>query len=201
TPAGPDGDRIIAGLADRLVEVDLLDRAAELLEGQVRYRLEGSEKARIGARLALVRLLDRDPEASLEALEFSATEGLDDALSGQRRQLKARALAALGRGDEALAALDGDDSLEAEQLRSDIHWDRRAWPESADSLAKLVPLLPPRRPLAEEETKLVVNLATALLLAGDTVALTDLDRRYGAAMAAGPRANTFKLLVGEGEPV
>ncbi|HMA13424.1 MAG TPA: hypothetical protein VKP12_01470, partial [Kiloniellaceae bacterium] len=201
TPAGPEGDRIIAGLADRLVEVDLLERAAELLEGQVRYRLEGAEKSRIGARLALVHLLDRNPDASLEALEFSAAEGLDDTLAGQRRVLKVRALVALGRGDEALASLDGDDSLEAEQLRSGIHWERRAWPEAAASLGKLVPLLPPRRPLADEEAKLVVNLATALLLADDRVALADLDRRYGSAMAAGPRADTFKLLVGDGEPV
>src|SRR5690606_27643132 len=103
-----------AALADRLVEVDLLERAAELLEGQVRYRLEGAQKARIGARLALVRLLDRDPEASLEALDFSAAEGLDEKLASQRRQLKARALAALGRAEEALAALDGDDSLDTE---------------------------------------------------------------------------------------
>jgi hypothetical protein len=198
TPAGPEGDRIIAGLADRLVEVDLLDRAAELLEGQVRYRLEGAEKARIGARLALVQLLGRNPEASLEALDTSAAEGLEDALMAQRRQLKARALAALDRDDEALETLAGDDSLDAEQLRADIHWGRRAWPEAADSLAKLIPLLPPRRPLQAEESKLVVNLATALLLAGDKVALEDLDRRYGAAMAASARADTFALLVGDG---
>src|SRR3546814_6011298 len=43
TPAGPEGDRIIAGLADRLVEVDLLDRAAKLLEGQVRSEEHTSE--------------------------------------------------------------------------------------------------------------------------------------------------------------
>src|SRR3546814_5193941 len=90
TPAGPEGDRIIAGLADRLVEVDLLDRAAELLEGQVRYRLQGADKARIGARLALVQLLNRHPEASLAALDGSAAEGLDEAITAQRRQLAAR---------------------------------------------------------------------------------------------------------------
>jgi len=201
TPAGPEGDRIIAGLADRLVEVDLLDRAAELLEGQVRYRLEGSEKARVGARLALVQLLNRKPEASLEALEVSAAEGVDDALAAQRRQLKARALAGLGRGEEALASLEDDDSLDAEQLRADIYWERRAWPEAVAALNKLVPLLPPRRPLEPGESDLVVKLATALLLAGDKVELEDLDRRYGDPMAQSARADTFRLLVGDGEPL
>src|SRR3546814_14239470 len=54
------------------------------------------------------------------------------------------------------------------------------------------------RALQEEESGLVVNLATALLLAGDKAALEDLDRRYGTAMAGSPRAETFALLAGEG---
>ena len=62
-PAGP-----VAELADRLVEVDLLDRAAELLESQVRYRLAGPLKARVGARLAVIRLLDRAPDQAMKAL-------------------------------------------------------------------------------------------------------------------------------------
>src|SRR3546814_4611027 len=59
-----------------------------------------------GARLALVQLLNRNPEASLAALDGSAAEGLDEAITAQRRQLAARALADLGRGDEALATLE-----------------------------------------------------------------------------------------------
>ncbi|MGF1591697.1 MAG: hypothetical protein ACFCUW_00380 [Kiloniellaceae bacterium] len=199
TPAGPEGDLMIAGLADRLVEVDLLSRAAELLEGQVRYRLEGDDKVRIGARLALVHLLDRNPEASLEALDISEVEGADAALAGQRRQLRARALSDLNRTAEALELLADDESLDAEQLRSAIHWRERQWQEAVESLSKLIPLLPPRRPMEEEESQLVVNLAVALLLAGEVVELEDLNRRYGAAMARGPQADTFRLLVGDGE--
>jgi hypothetical protein len=44
-----------------------------------------------------------------------------------------------------------------------------------------------------------VNLAVALLLADNKVALEDLNRRYGTAMAKGPHADTFKLLVGDGQ--
>jgi hypothetical protein len=199
TPAGPEGDRMIAGLADRLVEVDLLSRAAEVLDGQVRYRLEGEDKLRIGARLALVHLLDRNPEAALEALDVSEAEGADTAVAGQRRQLRARALSDLNRTAEALEVLADDDSLAAEQLRAGIHWGERQWPQAVESLTRLIPLLPPRRPMEDEESQLVVNLAVALLLAGDAVELEDLNRRYGAAMARGPQADTFRLLVGDGE--
>src|SRR3546814_6641047 len=37
-------------------------------------------------------------------------------------------------------------------LRADIHWSRRAWPEAAAALSKMIPLLPPRRALQEEES-------------------------------------------------
>ncbi|WP_299616709.1 hypothetical protein [Pelagibius sp.] len=199
TPAGAEGDRLIASLADRLVEVDLLDRAAELLEGQVRYRLEGEEKARIGARLALVHLLDRNPEGSLAALDLSAVDEVDRGLGMQRRQLRARAFSDLNRPEDALELLEGDDSLDAETLRADIHWRLRQWPEAVDSLSQLVPLLPPRRPMTLEESQLVVNLAVALMLSEKAVELEDLNRRYGAAMAKGPHGDTFTLLVGDGE--
>ncbi len=199
TPVGPEGDRMITSLADRLVEVDLLDRAAELLEGQVRYRLEGSEKARVGTRLALVQLLGRNPEASLEALDASEVNGMNGELVLQRRQLRARALSALDRTDEALKLLENDNSLGAENLRADVHWRQRQWPEAVTSLSNLIPLLPPRRSMEEEESQLVVNLAVALMLSDQAVELEDLDRRYGAAMAKGPHAETFKLLVGDGE--
>jgi hypothetical protein len=53
--------------------------------------------------------------------------------------------------------------------------------------------------MQEEESQLVVNLAVALLLAEEKVELEDLNRRYGSAMAKGPHAETFKLLVGDGE--
>src|SRR5260370_16351885 len=73
TPAGGKGDDIIRKLADRLVDIDLLDRAAELLDNQIRNRLKGRDKARVGPRLALVHLLDRKPQAALEALDIAGT--------------------------------------------------------------------------------------------------------------------------------
>ena len=41
TPAGEQGDVVIQKLADRLAQVDLLDKAARLLMQQVDFRLQG----------------------------------------------------------------------------------------------------------------------------------------------------------------
>src|SRR3546814_11246140 len=43
TPPGPEGDEIISKLADRLVSVDLLNRAAELIEHRSEERRVGKE--------------------------------------------------------------------------------------------------------------------------------------------------------------
>ena len=51
TPAGTDGDEMIRKLTDRLAKVDLLSEAGRLLEHQVRFRLDGLERARVGSRL------------------------------------------------------------------------------------------------------------------------------------------------------
>ena len=46
TPIGADGDEMVRRLARRLVDVDLLDQAAELLKYQAENRLDGVPRAR-----------------------------------------------------------------------------------------------------------------------------------------------------------
>ena len=54
TPVGRRGDEMVRRLADKLVEVDLLGRAAELLNHQVENRLKGAARSQIAADLAVV---------------------------------------------------------------------------------------------------------------------------------------------------
>ena len=82
TPIGRRGDEMIRRLAERLVAVDLLDQAAELLQYQVDKRLEGSARAQVAARLAMVYLANRKPSIALTSLH--ATRIAD--LSGELRQ-------------------------------------------------------------------------------------------------------------------
>ena len=176
-------------------------RAAELLNAQVRYRLSGVAKAQAGTRLAMVHLLDDAPQKALDALKASAAGNVPGDLALERERLRARALADLGRGDEALDALAGDPGPAALRLRADILWNLGEWGAAAAALRRLVPERPPPDDVLDEaEGRDVVHLAVALSMAGDAAGLVDLARRYKPAMAAGPYRGTFALLAGGLEP-
>lgn len=197
TPTGPDGDRIVAELAERLIAVDLLDRAAQVLAAQVDYRLTGGDKARAGLRLAQIRLLNRQPEMALRALDRSDSSGPPDDLAAQRRRTRAEALLERGRGDEALAALEGDSTSEALRLRAEILWRQGDWPAAALVLAQLVPDAPPARPLNDAQSDMVMKLAVASTMAGDAERLATLNAAYGEAMKGTESASAFAVLVRE----
>lgn len=195
TPLGSDGDVMIQRLADRLASIDLLGRAAKLLDHQVTYRLQGREKARIGARLAVIYLLDAQPEKAREVLERTAAPNLPGALETERRYLHARALAELGRADDALALLGQDDSGAAELLRADIFWRDQRWADAATTAqAVLGERWRGEQPLTPREQTQVVQIAVSLYMSDDIGKLRDLQERYGGKMADGPYSETFRLL-------
>jgi len=139
TPAGADGDRMMSLLADRLVKVDLLGRAAELLDTLVQKRLTGLDKARAGTRLAAIRMLDQKPEPALKALKDSEIEeALPPDLAAERKRLEARATFDSGDTLGGLRMLEGDDGLEAKWLRADMQWRVREWPAAATALGELI---------------------------------------------------------------
>ncbi|HEX3498408.1 MAG TPA: hypothetical protein VHT04_03710 [Stellaceae bacterium] len=206
TPAGDKGDQIIARLVDRLVGVDLLDRAAALLEKQVQFRLTGRDKARVATRLALVQLLDRKPAAALATLDATsgsntagnaASRDIDPNLLRQRQQLRSRALLELHRSDEALAILAADNSVEADQLRADIYWRDKNWMEAAKTFARLTGAARIREgQLDEDSARLILNWGTALTLADDRPGVAKLATIYGAAMEASPFREAFRVIAG-----
>ncbi len=160
TPLGEEGDQMIQNLADRLIEVELLDRAAKLLQHQVEFRLSGEERSRVGARLALIHLLNRQPRSALDVLELTGFGGNPGDLEQQRRLLTARALLGLGESARANALLEADDSREAQLLRLAIHWKEREWAPLVVVAERLMGERDdPTKPLTDSEVDVLMKLS------------------------------------------
>ena len=180
TPVGADGDDMVRRLARRLVDVDLLDPAAELLKHQVDNRLEGVAKAQVATDLATIYLMDRQPEPALQAIWASRTTLLPTPLNLERRALEARALMDLGRYDHALEVLGADQSAAARAVRADIFWKQQNWSGAAalyeaslgDRHAETT------RALSADEESRVVRAGVGYSLAQDAGAVTRLSRNY-----------------------
>lgn len=198
-PAGPRGDRLIQNLADRLVELDLLDRAGELLQHQIRNRLKGEDRARVGAKLAFLRLLDKRPADALKALQDSSEPELSRVLQSDREHLRARALMEMDKEAEAIQVLAGDDSPDVEQLRSEIYARKQDWAMAAASLVKLAGD-PNQLPYPAERQRLVLNMAVAYALANDPAGLKKVAQSFGQGMEMGGQAEAFKLVTSAPTP-
>lgn len=201
TPLGRDGDTMIQQLADRLVNVDLLGRAAKLLQHQVQYRLRGRNRARVATRLAVVYLLDGKAIEAIEALRKSEVANLPAGLAVERKYLHGRALAELGRSDEALALLADDDTGAAELLRADIYWRDQRWPEAARTMSGLLgQRWRQDDELSDTEKKQVIQLAVSFFMAGDPDSLKQVREQYSGKMDKGPMADTFQVLTHNVDP-
>jgi tetratricopeptide (TPR) repeat protein len=194
TPPNEQGDIVIRRLAERMVAVDLLEQAGSLLEPLVTSRLTGKDKVEAGTRLAVIRLLDKQPDDALRALTESAGPDLPADVAAERKRIEARALAQKDKPKEALAALNGDTGRDADLLRADILWRTHDWAEAGKVLAKLTEQPGDVAAVSDENAQLLVQRAAALWLAGDGDALDSLRDRYAAAMQKTPFANDFQVI-------
>ncbi|WP_425406004.1 tetratricopeptide repeat protein [Hwanghaeella sp.] len=196
TPSGRDGDLLIELLANRLVDVDLLERAANLLQQQVEFRLQGEERARVGAKLAFIKILDNDPLGAVEALNKTEFPQITRELEDDRRRLQAKANYELDRDNEAIKLLAGDTSIEADILRQDIYRKAENWTEAAKVLQRLSGDPPEEgEEIPEPSARHVVNWAVALKLDKDEAGLAQIRELYGPAMNISPFRDVFNYIV------
>ena len=179
TPIGEKGDLMIQRLADRLASFDLLDRAAQLLENQITYRTGGEDRSRVGARLALIYLLNHQQEEALRVIEVTNFGGNPPELQRERQELAAQALSSLGRYEEALNMLYNDPSTPGQLLKLDVLWAAKDWPNvintAEEILAKRTDLT---AVLTPTETEVLLKLALGYSFAGDYTQLRYLRDYY-----------------------
>ena len=193
-PTGPDGDKALDRLADRMVEMDLLSQAADILEGEMGRQADIQAKGKLGARVAALRLLDEKPELAVRALDASENAQVSSDLQGSRRLLRARAFSKENRADEALSLLGSDTAKSADELRVDVAWAGQRWHVASEALGRLVG--PPAAPGTMDDAKaaLVIRRAIALNMDNDKAGLAVLRRDFAASFAQGKHASEFEVL-------
>jgi predicted negative regulator of RcsB-dependent stress response len=184
TPIGRRGDEMIRRLADRLVAVDLLDQASELLQYQVDKRLEGAARAQVAARLAMVYLTNRKPDRAIAALRSTRIADLSGELRTQRLLLEARAQSDVGRHDLALDIISNISGREAIRLRSDIYWASRRWRESSEQIELYyADRWRDFKPLNPTEKGDVIRAVVGYALAEDSIGLARFREKYAPLMS------------------
>jgi hypothetical protein len=194
TPVGAVGDQMIFHLADRLIEVDLLPEAAEVLQHQVDFRLRGNELATVGARLAEVYLLDQLPKHAVHALRASAVPGMPAELAEARERLMVQALTETEEYQPALDLMRGDTSARADRMRALIFWRQKDWLSAATVTARLFENWEPGEALSKEEGEDIMRLAVALALTNNRSALAELREEHGELIAASEQARAFEAI-------
>ncbi|WP_454620001.1 tetratricopeptide repeat protein [Bradyrhizobium cenepequi] len=194
TPIGRRGDEMIRRLADRLVGVDLLDQAAELLQYQVDKRLEGAARAQVAARLAMVYLTNRKPERAIAALRLTRISDLSGELRQQRLLLEARAQSDTGRHDLALDIVSNIPGREAIRLRSDIYWAQRQWREASEQIELYYgDRWRDFTPLNAAEKGDIIRAVIGYALAEDAIGLTRFREKYAPLMSGEADRTAFEI--------
>jgi tetratricopeptide (TPR) repeat protein len=195
TPIGRRGDEMIRRLADRLVSVDLLDQAAELLQHQVDNRLQGGARAQVATRLAVVYLMNRKPDRALATLQKTRAADLSNDLRDQRLLIEARAMSNLGRHELALELITNINSREAMRLRSDILWAARRWRDAGEQIE----LLYGNRwrefaPLNDTERSDILRAAICYALSEEAIGVARLREKYEAKFSDGADRRAFDVV-------
>jgi tetratricopeptide (TPR) repeat protein len=195
TPIGRRGDELVRRLVDRLVSIDLLDQAADLLLHQVENRLTGTAKAQIAADLALIYLMDYRPSEAVAVLQRSRVSQAPQSIERGRRVIEARALSELGRHELALEMLRNLDGNDIDAVRADVLWNAERWTEAGEVLERsLADRWRDRVPLDEEEMQQVLRASIAFSFANDEYALERLRARFDGKMSDGIYASAFDVV-------
>jgi len=194
-PAGKAGDKLVERLADKLASVDLLEQAASLLDRQMKFKVEKDKRSRLGARLATIQLMNREPKKAIKALEESMYGDNPLLLKLYRNQLTAESLIDVGELERAMEVLNNDTSIQAEKLRQTIYWKRREWKPLANSIEMVLKQRQDTTaPITMDESELLLKLSLAYIFTNDVPQLLYLRDYFGPLMKDNPNRDLFEFV-------
>lgn len=196
-PIGRRGDEITRLLADRLVELDLLDQASEILQYQMDRRLTGAARSTVATRLAMIRLMNGRPAEALQAIVSTRLAELPADVKRARLLLEAKALSDLSRTDQALDLMEGESGPEVDRLNADILWSGRRWREAGEALERILgESWRGQAALGDGERGDVMRAAIAYVMSDEALSLDRLRTKFAAKMAQGADARLFGFVTG-----
>lgn len=196
TPPGARGDEMIRNLARRLVRVDLLPQAAELLQYQVDNRLRGVARTEVASDLAVIYLAEHKPAEAMRVLNDTRLPDLPTGLARQRRILEARALLDGGRDQLALDLIRDMTGQDVELMRIDAHWKAKRYAQAGQFIEALYGALPPGVPLSKAARMGILQAGVGYALTNDAAGLARLRAKYSDAMVNSPEWPMFSYITG-----
>ncbi len=190
---GPAAETLASLLADKLLALDLPDRASPVLQSLMDKSVPGPVRAEFGTKLAQLHLDAGAPEKAEAALRASDATGLSEERMEARTLLLAKARAAQGDLSGAAHLLTALGSPSADDLRAKLYARSGDWHESFVALRELSAKTVPRTgELSEQQQDLVLQEVTAAAQAGDDAAVRDLSAFQP--RLTGARADVFRAL-------
>jgi hypothetical protein len=197
-PPGPEATTAALNFTDSLIRMDLLGKAADVMEDLLKKGALPPDKApALSTKLTAVYLLDSKPKQALMALQETEGDTFTPRIHEERLLLKARAQSQLGLASDAIATLSTLNSKTAQRLKADVLWRAQKWDEAAAATETLMPA-DATKPLSDEEASYVMNAAVAWKLAGNVDKLKEIKTKYGAVMAKTKLAPTFDVVTRDG---
>ena len=194
-PATNAGLEITDRLADRLVAIDLLDQAATLLDHQMRYNADKTQRSKIGAKVATIYLLAHQPTRALKSLQDSVYGETPPSLHQLRNRITAQALFEQNEPDRARKIIEHDDSLDASRIRLDIYWQKKDWPNVISTVEEMLKLRKDiTAQLTLDESEAVLKLALAYIFQNNTLQLQYLHDYFGPLMTKNPNRAVFDFI-------
>lgn len=202
TPIGKLGDDIVARIVDRLVEVDLLDRASAILAHQIRFRLAGEDRDNASNNLVHIHLINHKPKDAIAVLNATSHKNMIEEDIIKRKYMKSLALTELGKNNMVLALLQNDDSEQAAFLRANVYWKNGVWRKVVDEMeATFRDIRREGRQLSQVQTDQLLRLAVSYALTSRKKKLNILYEDFGPLVSNKDRKKLFSFVATDKGPV
>ena len=195
-PPGDAGRALSVRLADRLIALDLPQRAVPLLSRLLDLTQDGTARSELGSKLAAMHVQMGKPDAALSALlDTLGVAALPPSLLEQRTLIYAQAANAVGQHDQAVAVLEALDTSGTVQLQAQLEEAAKNWPGALRALQRLAVLtVPGDGALTDEQGKTLLRLASAAAQVGATDSLAEIRTRDLPRLTPGKSADLIRLI-------